>query len=233
LVESVKPDGGADNPGVADLRKSAPRAPGARAVKPRNAASLIVWRQGSGAPEILMGVRHAKHKFMPSVLVFPGGRVDRADHGVKVLSELRPETLDLLAHRAPPSLARALGVAAIRELSEETGLLLGEKKGERLLADLSSLDYLCRAVTPPARAMRFNARFLVAPAEAVRGEIEGSGELLNLGWYSLPDARAALLADITRRILEEFEAYVAVPPSERHKLPKIVFRGNDNRMSDE
>jgi nitroreductase/FMN reductase [NAD(P)H] len=54
-----------------------PRA-GTRAVVPRHAASLIVWRKGGGEPEILMGMRHAKHKFMPSVLVFPGGRVDRA-----------------------------------------------------------------------------------------------------------------------------------------------------------
>ncbi|HEV7266616.1 MAG TPA: NUDIX hydrolase [Falsiroseomonas sp.] len=233
MADAVKPDGGADNPGGADLRRSTARAPGTRAVRPRHAASLIVWRKGYGEPEILMGVRHAKHKFMPSVLVFPGGRVDRADHGVKALSELRPETLALLAHRAPPSLARALGVAAIRELIEETGLLLGEKQGERLLADLASLDYLCRAVTPPTRAMRFDARFLVAPAEAVRGEIHGSGELEKLGWYSLSAAREALLADITRRILEEFEQYVALPPAERHRRPKVVFRGNDNRMSDE
>ena len=112
-----------------------------------------------------------------------GGRVDRADHGVKVQTELRPETEVLLRHRAPPSLARALGVAAVRELFEETGLLLGERKGERLLADLAALDYLCRAVTPPTRAMRFNARFLVAPAEALaaRGvelhEVERGGDV--------------------------------------------------------
>lgn len=234
MADAVKPDGGADNPGGADLRKSAPRAPGTRAVKPRNAASLIVWRQAKGGePEILMGVRHAKHRFMPSVLVFPGGRVDRADHGVKVLSELRPDTEARLRHRAPPSLARALGVAAIRELLEETGLLLGEKKGEKLLPDLAALDYLCRAVTPPARAMRFNARFLLAPAEAVRGEIHGSGELLNLGWYALSAMRDLLLADITRRILLEFEQYVALPPDRRQMREKIVFRGMDNRMSDE
>ena len=100
MAESSAPDRGADNPGGADLRRAAPREPGKRAVTPRHAASLIVWRQASGEPEILMGVRHAKHKFMPSVLVFPGGRVDRSDHGVKVRSEMRAETEALLA-RAP------------------------------------------------------------------------------------------------------------------------------------
>lgn len=226
-------DATSDNPGRGDLKRAAPRAPGTRAVTPRHAASLIVWRKGGGEPEILMGMRHAKHKFMPSVLVFPGGRVDRADHGVKALSELRPETEALLRHRAKPSLARALGVAAIRELHEETGLLLGETQGKRLLADLAALDYLCRAVTPATRAMRFNARFLLAPAERVRGEIGGSGELEKLGWYPLSQALAAELADITRKILGEFREWLQAPDGQRHLRPKIVFRGNDNRMSDE
>jgi 8-oxo-dGTP pyrophosphatase MutT (NUDIX family) len=233
LADAPHPDGGADNPGGGELRRAAAREPGKRAVKPRHAASLIVWRKARGEHEILMGMRHAKHKFMPSVLVFPGGRVDRADHGVKALTELRTETETLLRHRAPPSLARALGVAAIRELDEETGLLLGERKGERLLADLGALDYLCRAVTPPSRAMRFNARFLLAPAEAVRGELGGSGELEKLGWYPLSKALEAQLADITRKILGEFAQWIDVPATDRHRRPKIVYRGNDNRMSDE
>ena len=220
-----------DNPG--DLDRVPAKAPAKRAVVPRHAASLIVWREAHGEPEILMGIRHAKHKFMPSVLVFPGGRVDRGDHGVKALTELRPETEALLRHRAKPSLARALGVAAVRELHEETGLLLGEQRGERLFADLAALDYLCRAVTPPTRAMRFNARFLLAPADAVRGEIAGSGELQELGWYPLSRALDAKLADITRKILGEFAAWRDAPAADRHLRPKIVYRGNDNRMSDE
>lgn len=231
MADSTPKDPTADNPGGADLVPAKPaKKP---AVKPRHAASLIVWRDGDGEPEILMGMRHAKHKFMPSVLVFPGGRVDRADHGVKVLSELRPEALALLAHRAPPSLARALGVAAVRELYEETGLLMGELKGTRLLADLSPLDYLCRAVTPTTRSMRFNARFLIAPASAVRGDIAGSGELEGLAWYPLSHAMKAKLANITERILVEFAEWHAMAPEARATKPKIVFRGNDNRMSDE
>ncbi|MGG5808954.1 NUDIX hydrolase [Falsiroseomonas sp. CW058] len=223
-----------DNPGADDLKLVPAKDPKKKAVVPRHAASLIVWRQArAGEPEILMGIRHSKHRFMPDVLVFPGGRVDRADHGVKAASELRPETEALLRHRAKPSLARALGVAACRELHEETGLLLGEKTGGRLLADLAALDYLCRAVTPPTRSMRFNARFLLAPADAVRGEIAGSGELEQLGWYPLSQARGAKLADITRKILGEFAEWLAMPAAGRQSRPKIVYRGNDNRLSDE
>lgn len=226
-------DATADNPGgTGDLVPS----PRKRTVVPRHAASLIVWRPGakggSGEPEILMGMRHPKHRFMPSILVFPGGRVDRGDHGVTALSEMKPETFGLLAHRAKPSLARALGVAAVRDLYEETGLLLGERKGTRLLADLAPLDYLCRAVTPTARSMRFNARFLIAPAEAVRGEIGGSGELEGLDWYRLSAARAAKLADITAKILSEFAEWLEVPAEQRAARPRIVFQGQDNRLSD-
>ncbi len=220
----------ADNPG--DLDRVPAKPARKRAVTPRHAASLILWRQGGAEPEILMGMRHAKHKFMPSVLVFPGGRVDRADHGVKALTELRPETEALLRHRARPSLARALGVAAVRELLEETGLLLGEMRGSRLLADLAPLDYLCRAVTPTSRAMRFDARFLVAPAAAARGTLGGSGELERLGWYPLSQARTQPLADITGKILTEFADWLSTPAEERDRRPMIVYRGNDNRMSD-
>ena len=232
MADGPKPDGGADNPGVAELRRAAPRAPGTRAVRPRNAASLILWRQGSGEPEILMGMRHAKHKFMPSVLVFPGGRVDRADHGVKVQSELRADAETMLRRHAPASLSRALGVAAARELFEETGLLLGERDGERLLPDLDALDYLCRAVTPATRAMRFNARFLLAPAERVRGEIGGSGELEKLAWYKLSQARKAELAAITYKILSEFDEWLAMPEAGRTARQLICFRGMDNRTVD-
>ena len=73
-----------DNPGgAAEIKRAA-----TRSVTPRHAASLILWRQGPHGPEVLMGLRHAGHRFMPNVLVFPGGRVDRADYRAKALSEL-------------------------------------------------------------------------------------------------------------------------------------------------
>jgi len=228
-----QPDGGRDNPGGADLKRAAARAPGARAVRPKHAASLILWRQPAEGPaEILMGMRHAKHKFMPSVLVFPGGRVDRADYRAPILSPLRAEPAARLAYRATPSLARALGTAAARELHEETGLLLGEMRAGRLAADLDALEQLCRAITPASRAMRFDARFLVAKAERATGSLGGSGELERLDWYSLAAARAATLANITAQILGEFEAWLALTEAARTARPHIIYRGNDNRTEE-
>ena len=49
------------------------------AIRAKHAASLIVLRHQNNEPHMLMGMRGAKHRFMPNRLVFPGGRVDRAD----------------------------------------------------------------------------------------------------------------------------------------------------------
>jgi 8-oxo-dGTP pyrophosphatase MutT (NUDIX family) len=229
LPNSHRPaDPTADNPGGADAAPAA-RAP-KRAVRPRDAASLILWRAGRNGPEVLMGLRHARHRFMPSVLVFPGGGVDRGDHRAPAASELRPEARAMLERRATPARARALGVAAARELLEETGLVLGERRGDAVAPDLAALEYLCRAVTPPTRPIRFNARFLIAPAEAARGQLAGSGELETLGWYGIEQALSHRLAAITERVLIEFRAWLPRTPEQRAAEPMIVFRGNDNRM---
>lgn len=220
-------DPAGDNPGGPEEAK--PARP-TRAVRPRHAASLVLWRQGRRGPEVLMGLRHARHRFMPNVLVFPGGRVDRADHRARAVSELPPFTRACLERQAPPSLARAIGVAAARELQEETGLVLGRMEGHRLLPDLAALDYLCRAVTPPNRFMRFNARFLIAPAEAARGEIRGSGELEELRFLTLEDAFRHRVASITAKVLAEFRLWLGMSAEERVARQLICFRGMDRRL---
>ena len=177
-----------------------------------------------------MGLRHARHRFMPHVLVFPGGRVDRADHRAPASSELRPFSRACLERRASPGLARALGVAAARELLEETGLALGRLDEIRLLPDLGALDYLCRAVTPAALPIRFNARFLVAPAEAASGALRGSGELEELRFFALEETSKHRVATITAKILAEFRAWLAMSPAEREARELVCFRGMDNRL---
>lgn len=202
----------------------------ARAAHPRDAASLIVWRSGPRGPEVLMGLRHARHRFMPNMLVFPGGRVDPADHGAAAASELSAHTQTCLERQAAPGLARALGVAAARELLEETNLIVGRLDEQRLLPDLGVFDYLCRAVTPPTMPIRFNARFLVAPAEAVSGDIKSSGELDELRFFLLDEAAGHKVATITAKIIAEFRAWLAMSPAERERRELVCFRGMDNRL---
>lgn len=224
MTEPRREDPTADNPGGADAEGQA-----RRTARPRDAASLIVWRIGPAGPEVLMGKRHARHRFMPDVMVFPGGRVDPDDHRQPATRELPPATRRMLERRATPGRARAIAIAAVRELHEETGLVLGERRGEGVAADLGVLHYICRAVTPGRRPIRFNARFLAAPAETVQGEIAGSGELERLDWYTPEAAHRHHVADITGKVLVEFLDWLEMSPRARSSRALVVFRGMDSR----
>lgn len=176
---------------------------------PRPAASLLLVRDVDGAPTVLMGLRGAGHRFMPNKLVFPGGGVDPQDFSAPIASALPAHVLARLSVSADLDLAAALGVAVARELEEETGLSLGSPPR------LAGLDYLCRAVTPPASPVRFDARFFVADAAEVTGVLAGSGELEDLRWYALDDALALDLAFATRAVLGRLQEWLAWTPEQR------------------
>ena len=176
--------------------------PGAH-VHPRPAASLLVVRREGGEVRLLMARRAMHHRFMPGVLVFPGGAVDAGDHQALVARPLQPATAARLHRSAAPSLARALAHAAARELTEEVGLSLGDPP------DLSGLDLMCRAITPPDRAMRFDAYFFVVDAAHVQGALCASVELEEPGWYTMDEALAGDLAGATRAVLGQFTRWVA------------------------
>lgn len=183
--------------------------PRTRAVRPRHAASLVVVRKGTSGAEVLMGLRGARHRFMPNRLVFPGGAVDRADYRARIASPLQKHVLGHLTRAATPRLAMALAVAAARELEEETGLSLGAPPR------LEPLDFLCRAVTPPGLPIRFNARFFVVDANDVAGTIGGSGELEELRFFALEEALALDLALATRFVLDQLQVWLGMSEAER------------------
>lgn len=173
-----------------------------KAVRPRDAATLILVRAGR---EVMMGQRAKGHVFMPDKWVFPGGRVDPVDARGKAAVELTADTEALLRAggqvRRPP---RAFALAAVRETREEAGLVLGDERGP----DLSKLQLVARAITPPYRPRRFDARFFLADAEAVlaHDEPESGEELLHTRWFSLEEAMALDLPSITRFVLKEVQA---------------------------
>lgn len=173
-----------------------------KAQRPRDAATLILVR---GNREVMLGQRAKGHVFMPDKWVFPGGRVDPGDARATAACELTEETAALLQMggviRRPP---RAFAMAAVRETREEAGLLVGGAGGP----DLSQLKFIARAITPPYRPRRFDARFFLADAEAVlvNDEPEAGEELLHTRWFSLDDAERLDLPSITRFILREVRA---------------------------
>jgi 8-oxo-dGTP pyrophosphatase MutT (NUDIX family) len=213
-----------DHAHYADLiDQSEPPRPGV--VQPRHAASLVVLRRGGGEPSVLMGMRGAKHRFMPNRLVYPGGAVDRADLGAPCATPLSRHTERLLRKAATEHLAHGLGIAAARELEEETGLSLGSPPR------LDALEYLCRAVTPAASPIRFNARFLLVPEEAVSGTLGGDGELENLQFYGMQEALAFDLALPTRMVLKRVGVWLGMTEAEREALTHTpILRDRTPRM---
>ncbi len=205
-------------------RRPAPppvRASGEPLSRPRDAATLIIYRERTGGIEVLMGERHARHRFMPNRYVFPGGRIDPRDSRVRCAAPLAPATAAQLERRLSPARARATAVAAVRETFEETGLIIGGPDpapdrppprgwegffGAGFAPALDSISYIGRAVTPPIRPVRFNARFFIVAHDRVAGEVRGSGELLGLAWFSVEEALTLELAQITRRVLAHFGA---------------------------
>lgn len=178
-------------------------------VRAKHAASLIVWRFENDEPYMLMGMRGAKHRFMPNRLVFPGGRVDRADLTMPFATSLPPATERALRKKTNVKLAHALAAAAARELCEETGLTLGSPPR------VDALHYLARAVTPPGLPIRFNVRFLAVEQRHVSGELGGDGELDGLRFYGMAEALTLDLALPTRRVLERLSLWLAMPETER------------------
>ena len=215
----------------------------------RLASTVMLLRSTAFNPvEVFMLRRSAKSAFAPDVFVFPGGTVDAADYEDGALARIDgadDERLDAMfrAQRAPalddPDGAApaagdrsALLCAALRELFEEAGVLLGatplRAAGAELHAarsrvfaneitfaqalrdlevrlDASGVELFSQWITPPGEGRRFNAHFFIARADgqhAIADRIETHDEV----WIAPQTA------------LERFEAgsYAMVYPTIKH-----------------
>jgi 8-oxo-dGTP pyrophosphatase MutT (NUDIX family) len=133
--------------------------PGAPSV-PRPAAGVILMRRGgehaSSGIEVLLGKRTSKARFMADVWVFPGGAVDGAED-------------DDRAHRA----------TALRELEEETGVVLN---GPDELVPFS------RWITPEQVKIRYDTRFYLAQASPHTAPEPDGEEIVETAWLAPADA---------------------------------------------
>lgn len=218
-----------------------------RAVRPKQAATLIIVRRDQSQPLVLMGRRSAGHTFLPNKFVFPGGKVDRGDLSVRPHTDLRPEVEQRLLKGCGTAVqARGLGMAAIRETFEETGLLVGckistpmatrskvwsEFSGFGVAPALDIMDYIGRAITPPFQPKRFDARFFMVEAEHIHGDLHdtsnASGELLEIHWLPIAEAKKLELQGITLLMLDEVQKRLTLPSAQAAALPVpfYYFRG--------
>ena len=194
--------------------------------RPRDAASLVIVKQDVGDLKILMGRRHKGHIFIPDKYVFPGGKVERGDRLLSQNTRLHPQIENKLLNdmKGTSSLRRvsSLGLAAIRETFEETGITIGcpfdnledapktQDPGWRrfysqcVKPDLSKLGLIARAITPPRRPRRYDTRFFCIHADEIcTQDAPTDEELAAVKWFTLREAYQLDIPMITRIILEE------------------------------
>lgn len=198
------------------------------------AATLVIFRAGVGAPELLLMERAKAMVFAGGAMVFPGGRVDAGDHMLAALYGGGEEI--------------AARIAAVRETIEEAGLPVGLKDQPSAAAldamraglhagkpfaevlaeagaelDLEPLVPWARWLPAHAHMRRFDTRFYLAelPVDAPRATVDAT-ENVRLVWATaqsvLDDADAGKLAIIfpTRRNLERLAQFGSFAEAAAH-----------------
>lgn len=175
--------------------------------EPRPAATVVVLRDGTDGPEVLMVRRTRGASFMADAWVFPGGRVDAADGS------------------GPEAFARA----AARELAEEAGVTIAPSELVEFAhwitpsAEPKRFDarfFVTRM--PPGQEARHDAVEAVASLWATPGQVlerNARGELL------LPPPTLCNLEDLSAHA--STEAALAWARARRYApiLPKLVQVG--------
>jgi 8-oxo-dGTP pyrophosphatase MutT (NUDIX family) len=213
-------------------------------VRIRDAATMLVIDRTAAVPKVLVGRRHHGHKFMPGKFVFPGGRVETEDRRMSAATPLdkRVEARLMKEVRHPSAeKSRGFPLAAIREVFEETGLVLGRRGGVAartpdaewtkfaatgVLPDLAAVHFIARAITPPGRPRRFDTRFFAVDAQAIAARVEGvigpDAELVELVWLPIDDTMKLDMPGITMAVLEELKIRTA--GGFTHDLPVPFYR---------
>jgi 8-oxo-dGTP pyrophosphatase MutT (NUDIX family) len=203
----------------------------------RPSSTVVLVRPGSGEPEVFMVRRHEKSSF-GAAYAFPGGTVDAEDAAVH----------DWCRGVTTVTADKNLGVkadgldyysAAIRELFEETGVLLAdpdqvaegvEAARDALNSGLDSWDafvarnelelhcgklhYFSHWITPPDQPRRYTTRFFIAELPELQQAAHCGGELTESRWVTAHDA---LLAGRAGELHLHFPTIKTLESIARHK----------------
>lgn len=226
----------------------------ARAIRPRDAATIVIVDGKPGKFRVLMGRRNRNLTFMPGALVFPGGRVDPSDGSIPSVDELPSGTeqkiVTNLRGRPSKRRARGLAMAAIRELCEESGLLIGMSGtidtrnddwqpflDRGIVPALGHLAVLSRAITPPGPPRRFDTWFFVTRSDVIghapAGGFTPNSELEQLEWIEPEAAIAGATREITRVMIVELMNRLKRDPGLDPSYPSPFYRMVRNRFHKE
>jgi 8-oxo-dGTP pyrophosphatase MutT (NUDIX family) len=141
--------------------------------EPRNAATVLLLRDGAEGPEVHVMVRHHGMAFAGGMVAFPGGGVEPSD--TAAIPADWPARLG-----AEPDVAAAVVGAVLREVEEETGVVL-------TLDDLGLWDAW---TTPEFEPRRYRTWFFVARLPDGQEALELSTESTSVHWASAQQALA-------------------------------------------
>lgn len=183
----------------------------------RDAATVLVFREGPAGAEVFCVKRSADVRFMGGAYVFPGGRLDPADREHGIPCDLTASEAAARLGDDDPARALALHIAALRECLEESGILLSaspvDEATVRALRDAlapreapplaalfqrhhvtlsaRALVPFARWITPRAETKRFDARFFLARAHRAHdGATHDGTENVDSAWITPADALA-------------------------------------------
>ncbi len=119
--------------------------------QPLPAASVVLLRDSAAGPETLLLRRHQSSGFVPGAYVFPGGRLDEGDDDPGLVGGIA-ESLQrggvgsggggADAAAGPLEPPAACWAAGMREVFEETGVLLAADRGGRPAPDAAAEPHL-------------------------------------------------------------------------------------------
>ncbi|MFD1151319.1 NUDIX hydrolase [Saccharothrix hoggarensis] len=137
-------------------------------VEPRDAATVVLLRDGAAGVEVFLLRRVTGMAFAGGMTVFPGGGVDRRDADTSVAWSGPSPSWWATRFDCPVELATALVCAAVRETFEESGVLLAGPSADSVVADTSGYGAAREALV--ARELSL-AQFLAAEGLVLRADL--------------------------------------------------------------
>lgn len=157
---------------------------------PAPAATVILVRERApgGEVEVFMLRRHRKASFMSDAFVFPGGRIEPEDGGagVAAIRELFEEAGVLLA--LGPALPAGRRAAWRAKLNAGEAMLSDLLREEGLEPDIGRLHYWARWITPAVEPKRFDATFYLAELPPGQTPSFDAQETVDEAWLTPAEA---------------------------------------------